>query len=634
MAQHACTYVQQQQQQQQQQSGSPVQQQAGSPALRLTAVGANPVVVCQRGSNGDWDMVGFLKHNVESGNSMVVRAGMRFYIVGKADVTAVELVLSQGGDGGGASTGGVLAAGGVGSNTATADAAHMTCWSSATRMMPRGPITTAIVSNFMIDMEWLLQTAPALTSANQMLVLHGAEWDEANMAQACQQAGVSARTVLHRPHLPLEYGTHHAKFMLLEYGPNGVYPGGLRVIITTANFIPRDCRNKCQGLWWQDFPRASTSSSNGVGSAALPPSAAGDFGAYMQSYLAFALLQLGQENSAWKGTAARLCRDYNFSSARGHLVGSAPGFNGYHNGIAIQRWGHMRVRALLSRVRPGHVGGLGGNSGGVSSSGRGSSGGSQPPQLVLQSSSIGMMDNTWLREEFGASLSSEPGCGSAGGRPPGNGQIVFVWPTVDQVRSSYEGWGAGDAIPGKQIKVESMMEHVSNTFHRYDGSLGGITGRGNAMPHIKSYARHRSDGRADWVMVGSHNLSKSAWGRHIRKSGAFVLRSYELSVLVTPETEAPYRVHPHAHFRAALATGAAAALPTMLLPGQPVVAYDLVPTGALAAHGGGALACVPLPYTLPPAQYDSDGDAPWIDDIGHGKLLDSKGKKYRIPRGP
>jgi hypothetical protein len=63
----------------------------------------------------------------------------------------------------------------------------------------------------MIDMGWLLEAAPALKSAKKILVLHGTDWAAEKMSQACVQAGVSARTVLYRPHLPLSYGTHHSK---------------------------------------------------------------------------------------------------------------------------------------------------------------------------------------------------------------------------------------------------------------------------------------------------------------------------------------------------------------------------------------------------------------------------------------
>ncbi|KAG1677209.1 hypothetical protein FOA52_013407 [Chlamydomonas sp. UWO 241] len=296
------------------------------------------------------------------------------------------------------------------------------CLGASLEDLVQGPITTAIVSNFMIDMGWLLEKAPALKSAEQMLVLHGSPLEDKTMAQlqACQQAGVSARTVLYQPTLPFKYGTHHAK-----------------------------------------------------------------------------------------------------------------------------------------------------------------------------------VDVNSLRQEFGASLLSEPGCGSAGGRALFKGnQIAFVWPTVDQVRNSNGGWSCG--VHGTEASVGKLMACVGDNFCRFDGSLGGIMGRGNALPHIKTFARHRFDGRADWVMVGSHNLSKQAWGL-LTKFGQMQVHSCELSVLVTPETESAYRAHPHARFRAAPTTGAAVALPPLQPPGQPVVAYDLVPMGAPAAHGGGARACVPLPYTLPPA---------------------------------
>lgn len=57
-----------------------------------------------------------------------------------------------------------------------------------------------------------------------------------------------ANWILHKPSLPIAYGTHHSKAMLL------VYPTGVRVIIHTANLISIDWNNKSQGLWMQDFP--------------------------------------------------------------------------------------------------------------------------------------------------------------------------------------------------------------------------------------------------------------------------------------------------------------------------------------------------------------------------------------------
>lgn len=91
-----------------------------------------------------------------------------------------------------------------------------------------------------------------------------------------EAAAAGARHVaLHRPPLPIAYGTHHSKFMLLVFPPaprpgavgggggggggagegggggGGGVGGGLRLVIHTANAIYADCNNKSQGLWVQ-----------------------------------------------------------------------------------------------------------------------------------------------------------------------------------------------------------------------------------------------------------------------------------------------------------------------------------------------------------------------------------------------
>jgi len=57
-----------------------------------------------------------------------------------------------------------------------------------------------------------------------------------------------ANWILHKPPLPISFGTHHSKAMLL------VYPQGIHVVVHTANLIHVDWNNKSQGLWMQDFP--------------------------------------------------------------------------------------------------------------------------------------------------------------------------------------------------------------------------------------------------------------------------------------------------------------------------------------------------------------------------------------------
>jgi len=93
----------------------------------------------------------------------------------------------------------------------------------------RGDIERAIVFNYMFEPEWLLRECPLLRTVQRLTVLHGegpAGDDE------FRQLGLRNLTI-HTPRLPLPYGTHHSKGMLL------FYPAGIRVMITTGNFIAR-----------------------------------------------------------------------------------------------------------------------------------------------------------------------------------------------------------------------------------------------------------------------------------------------------------------------------------------------------------------------------------------------------------
>lgn len=51
-----------------------------------------------------------------------------------------------------------------------------------------------------------------------------------------------------------------------------------------------------------------------------------------------------------------------------------------------------------------------------------------------------------------------------------------------------------------------------------------------------------------WYVTGSHNLSKAAWGELQVGASQLGMRSYELSILLLPSTEAAYRLHRHYGF--------------------------------------------------------------------------------------
>lgn len=67
-----------------------------------------------------------------------------------------------------------------------------------------------------------------------------------------------------------------------------------------------------------------------------------------------------------------------------------------------------------------------------------------------------------------------------------------------------------------------------------------IIKRDRAMPHIKTYTRFSKSGNLAWVLLGSHNLSKAAWGTLQKNKTQLMIRSYELSVLFIPSLRKKY----------------------------------------------------------------------------------------------
>ncbi|KAJ8902831.1 hypothetical protein NDN08_006151 [Rhodosorus marinus] len=182
------------------------------------------------------------------------------------------------------------------------------------------------------------------------------------------------------------------------------------------------------------------------------------------------------------------------------LVASVPG---RHTGLDLHRFGHMRVRNLLSKEQMDVE--------------------AENAPLVCQYSSLGSLQESWLLHEFKTSLSSRKGGGIRANRAP----IQLVWPTVEQVRTSLAGYSSGGSLPCPQRNLKPFL---SPLFHRWDGSASNRT---EAMPHIKTYLRH-SDGKLHFFMLTSANLSGAAWGKLEKGGSQLFVRSYELGVLFLP----------------------------------------------------------------------------------------------------
>ncbi|KAJ9521208.1 hypothetical protein QJQ45_022931 [Haematococcus lacustris] len=305
-----------------------------------------------------------------------------------------------------------------------------------------GPMQLVLAMNYMVDIAWLLSACPDLVAAQQLVLCTGDARAQANAAYL-QALGLGPeRCLCHSPPLPLSWGTHHTKALIIQPGgmaaevlgsasrgaglanlasalevphdcllPDDVlqYQEGLRVVVSTANFIHCDCTAKTQGMW--DFPWKD---------AASPSSS--DFEASLTDYLAamqlplplFAVLPCTQ----WRYRVAKVVAQADMSSARAFLVPSVPG---RHSGAALAKFGHMRLRALLRQepwfppivvpAAPVHS----------PSSANAASRPSTPEAaarssggVVLQCSSQGRLTPAWLLQEFGGSLTA---CAPPGSLP-------------------------------------------------------------------------------------------------------------------------------------------------------------------------------------------------------------------------
>ncbi|KAK6932362.1 Tyrosyl-DNA phosphodiesterase I [Dillenia turbinata] len=349
----------------------------------------------------------------------------------------------------------------------------------------QGDILVAVLSNYMVDINWLLPACPTLKKVPNVLVIHG----EGDGTLGHMKRNKPANWILHKPPLPISYGTHHSKAMLL------VYPKGVRVIIHTANLIYVDWNNKSQGLWMQDFPWKKDQSNPGKGCG---------FETDLVDYLSALKWPEFMVNLPSHGTFKinpSFFKNFDYSSAAVRLIASVPG---YHIGQNLNKWGHMKLRNVLQECTFDKE--------------------FQESSLVYQFSSLGSLDDKWMAE-----LASSMSSGFSEDKTPlGLGNPQIIWPTVEDVRCSLEGYAAGNAIPSPQKNVEK--EFLKKYWAKWKASH---TGRCRAMPHIKTYTRFSGQNLA-WFLLTSANLSKAAWGALQKNNSQLMIRSYELGVLFLP----------------------------------------------------------------------------------------------------
>lgn len=315
------------------------------------------------------------------------------------------------------------------------------------------------------------------------------------------------KIVVVEPPLPLAYGSHHTKMVLL------VHRRGLRVAILTGNFIRADWDAKTQGIYVQDFPRVSSfpvgcSSTPGPPFSSVPetnaplpttptsstslglvePSAALDFKHQLQHYLRGCRVLPPDHHHSSSSFVFGVFGDktfldaFDFSGVRVRLIVSLPGhYRGRHE---MSRFGMGRLAALQAYYSTA-----------VSSSSFTTS--SLAPSrcallprvsvLSWQFSSQGSLDEPFLSHLLGAMQGKAPFL--LDDHPRGEKEIAtkkneqedhvaekkgeeavevqVIYPTEKEVRRSLEGWRGGLSLP---VYAKCCHPFINARLHRWTGS--------------------------------------------------------------------------------------------------------------------------------------------------------------------
>ncbi|KAL5463369.1 hypothetical protein EMCRGX_G032262 [Ephydatia muelleri] len=357
--------------------------------------------------------------------------------------------------------------------------------------------------------------------ATPLLLVHGEHADGlTRLKMACKPF---PNISLFQAPLKIPYGTHHSKMMLL------LLDCGMRVVIHTANLIEKDWDQKTQGAWVSPlFPKEPSGPST-----------------FQKDLLDYLTAYGGTGLDVWK----QHIREHNMDAARVHLIASVPGA---HTSSSMHQWGHMKLRKVLSQHGPP------------------ASRVDKDWTVIGQFSSVGSLGTSssqWLCSEWLTSLSACREAKLLGARSFPQLQLIF--PSVENVRSSLEGYMAGGSIPYDR-KVAEKQSY--------------LTGYLWVSPDCTQLA---------WFLVTSANLSKAAWGAMEKQASQLKIRSYEIGVLFLPTDDGLLSVATH---------------------------LDSFPNPEIA---------VPVPYDLPLTQYGKK-DRPWMWN-GTYTEPDSHGRVWTPP---
>lgn len=207
---------------------------------------------------------------------------------------------------------------------------------------------------------------------------------------------------------------------------------------------------------------------------------------------------------------------FDFTLVNAVLVGSTPGK--YQAGSReYNKWGLNKLWNSLAKLECG---------------------GERTDRIQVQVSSIASLGatDTYFTPVFRNVLNGQaPQIGKSAARATTELlPIDLIFPTVQNVRESINGYGSGSSIHFRQSSVASQkqLEYLKPSFCTWKAIKAG---RALAAPHIKTYMRVSRDCESiRWILLTSANLSKQAWGNISSKDQNLWIQSFELGVLLHP----------------------------------------------------------------------------------------------------
>ena len=270
-------------------------------------------------------------------------------------------------------------------------------------------------------------------------------------------------------------------------------------------------------------------------------------------------------NHQWDGVNAiqltEELRRYDYSSAQVVLIPSTPG---YHK-IDRAEVGLLKLRETIRQHAK-------------------SSGSSTP--VVCQFSSMGSLNQKWLNSQFLPATSLVDPTTAASTTL--SSQLKLVYPTVEEIRTSVEGYNGGGSVPGGMKNVNKSLLQPLLCKWSSGNNTDNPFQMGTNVPHIKTFYQLGQDHASmNWFLLTSHNLSITAWGQEqtSKKYGSksFFIQHWELGVFFSPQ----------------------------LLGAGPDCRF--VPYSTTDTTASESFIPIPLPYAVNPEPYETD-DKPWAWD--------------------